>query len=126
MAQIKKASSLLNFSASTQKKDFFDSTSQLTGKTTEERGEREAGGEEVFSMLLKEHGWKPEEDRGHPKELLRDPGCVTRAKTLEKEQELKQMVVAPPPLVGAKGVRWEGEQVFNPTNYLYIKIQIFF
>lgn len=42
----KRASSLLNSSASTQNKDFFDSTSQFTGKTTEERGEREAGGGE--------------------------------------------------------------------------------
>lgn len=45
----KKASSLLNFSASTQNKDFFDSTSQFTGKTTEERGDRSGGGEkDVF------------------------------------------------------------------------------
>lgn len=50
----KKASSLLNFSASTENKDFFDSTGQFTGKTTEERGEREAGGEEgVFTAVEK-------------------------------------------------------------------------
>lgn len=52
----KKASSLLNFSASSENKDFFDSTGQFTGKTTEERG-REKREEErkVFLLLLKNH-----------------------------------------------------------------------
>lgn len=51
----KKTSSLLNFSASTENKDFFDSTGQFTGKTTEEKGEREAGGGEegVFTAVKK-------------------------------------------------------------------------